>query len=449
MANFAVDPRPHAPRGFEVIPHNPEDPPRRLSVYLGGYIDAVNDDIAIAMLVSAVVKEDFNPMAQAITDFFIHQHHVCLMEVRPCTIGDAYVKFSSSLERERFLDGIYQLTPEYQMHFVKHDEGVNARAHPADREAWVMLLNYPLDAKSNALVAKPVAGFGLLRYWHDTNYMARIVVRVILKEDAGIPHDVSISVGRPPLMKSWTCPVFALKCKNVTLLADEDELLADGLLHPLPVGPPCWMGPNPVEPSSMMQNPIGVFEADVAMNDGDASVGGGGMYQDGVEHQGVVVDQPLAHDAVEMEAPVPADLPVNPVVVVDHVPSDAAKALVALSFLPSASNAFAVQIDQVTLFVSASFMYLHHFFFPFHNLLVFEVNLDTLVPPYISMMMFFFISLPLFWNRMIGLVHPLLDLFSHLQACHWCRMPTLMMMMMWSRCRVPSLPLPGSTVPES
>jgi hypothetical protein len=47
-----------------------------------------------------------------------------------------------------------------------------------------MLLNYPLDAKNNTCVAKAVAGFGLLTYWHDTNYMARIVVKVLLKEDA-------------------------------------------------------------------------------------------------------------------------------------------------------------------------------------------------------------------------------------------------------------------------
>jgi hypothetical protein len=164
------------------------------------------------------------------------------MEVQPCALGDAYVRFSSSLERESFLGGIYQITPEYQLHFVKHDEGINARYHNAHREAWVMLLNYPLDGKSNALVAKAVAGFGLFWYWHDTNYMARIVLRVLLKEDAQIPHDVTVSLGMPPRMRSWTCLVFSLKRKNVTVVPDEDELSAEGPLHPLPVGAPRWMG---------------------------------------------------------------------------------------------------------------------------------------------------------------------------------------------------------------
>jgi hypothetical protein len=40
------------------------------------------------------------------------------MEVQPCAIGDAYIRFASSLEPECFLDGIYQLSSDYQMHFV-------------------------------------------------------------------------------------------------------------------------------------------------------------------------------------------------------------------------------------------------------------------------------------------------------------------------------------------
>jgi hypothetical protein len=119
-------------------------------------MDATNDDVAIAMMVPAVTKQDFSPMAHAIQDYFIHNHRVRLMEVQPCAIGDAYVRFSSFLKRERFLGGIFQVTPEYQLHFVKHDEGVNSRYHNADRDSWVMLMNYPLDGKTNALVAKVV-----------------------------------------------------------------------------------------------------------------------------------------------------------------------------------------------------------------------------------------------------------------------------------------------------
>jgi hypothetical protein len=143
MANYVVNPHPHATRGFEVIPHDPAEPPHHLVVYLDGYMDAFNENVAITLFVPAVAKEDFNPMATAIKDYFIHTHRVHLMEVQPCDMGDAYVRFGSAVERERFLDGIYQITLDYKMHFIKHDEAVNTRAHDASREVWVCCLITP------------------------------------------------------------------------------------------------------------------------------------------------------------------------------------------------------------------------------------------------------------------------------------------------------------------
>lgn len=146
-------------------------------------MDPYNDDVAIAMLILAMAKEEFDLMASALTDYFIHTYNICLAEVQPCALGDAYVRSMCSLERERFPVRHLQLTPDYQLHFIKHDEFENSRMHDLDREAWVMLMGYPLDARNNIVVAKVVAGFGLLRHWDDTNYHARIVVRVFLNDE--------------------------------------------------------------------------------------------------------------------------------------------------------------------------------------------------------------------------------------------------------------------------
>ncbi|CAN6329297.1 unnamed protein product [Urochloa humidicola] len=233
-------------------------------------MEAFNEDVAIAMLVPAVAKEDFDLMALVLKDYFIHSHRVRLMEVQPCAMGDAYVQFMSPLERERFLGKVFQFGPHYQLHFIKHDEAVNATFQDLDREAWVMLMGFPLDARKNAEIAKAVSGFGLLRYWHDTNYEARIVVRVLLNDDAKIPHDVVVSVGVPPKARSWTCPVFTLKKKNITMLADEEHVLPDGPLHPLPTGPPRWMGPNPTDPPSVAQPPQANVEHSAVQGEGDS-----------------------------------------------------------------------------------------------------------------------------------------------------------------------------------
>ncbi|KAF8666477.1 hypothetical protein HU200_053588 [Digitaria exilis] len=154
------------------------------------------------------------------------------MEVQPCALGDAYVRFSSPLEREQFLDKVFQFGPHYSLRFIKHDEAENARAHDLDREAWVMIMGFHLDARNNKAIEKA----------HETNYRSRIVVKVLLNDDVMIPHDVVVIVGSETRICSWTCPVFALKRSNRTMLGDEDQVLPDGLLHPLPMPPPALVG---------------------------------------------------------------------------------------------------------------------------------------------------------------------------------------------------------------
>lgn len=107
-----------------------------------------------------------------------------------------------------------------------------------------MLMAYPEDAKNNTAIAKAVAGFGLLRYWHDTVNKARVVVKVNLKEDSDIPHGVLVTAGVRPRTRSWTCPVFALKHKDVVALPDEDPIPPNGPLFPLSYYAPRWMGDN-------------------------------------------------------------------------------------------------------------------------------------------------------------------------------------------------------------
>ncbi|KAF8689755.1 hypothetical protein HU200_041673 [Digitaria exilis] len=187
-------------------------------------MESYNEDIAINYFIPEVNKDDFGPMSHALKDFFARSYEVHLDEVLPCPIGDAYVCFHSPVERERFLDGTIRFDSHYQLHFAKHDEGCNAKIQHMNREAWVMLMCFPEDAKNNNAFRKAVAGFGLLRYWHDTNNHARIVVKVNLKEDSVIPHGVVVSDVLPPRACSWTCPFFVVRRKPVTPLDSEDPV---------------------------------------------------------------------------------------------------------------------------------------------------------------------------------------------------------------------------------
>lgn len=112
-------------------------------------MDAYNEDLAIAFLLPAVAKEDLQELAEAIKSYFRQELGVRLNEVQPSPIGDAFMRFGSPIERERFLDRVIQFGHGYTLRFIKHDEGNHVRMHDMDREVWVMLMLFPNDAQNN------------------------------------------------------------------------------------------------------------------------------------------------------------------------------------------------------------------------------------------------------------------------------------------------------------
>lgn len=117
-------------------------------------------------------------------------------KISPCPLGNAYVRFNSALERERFLGPEFGFG-DYSMTLCKHDEGDNARSFNLDREVRILLLAYPKDLKCGVSVAKAVPGFGILVYWHDTETTGVVVAKVYLNDTANISSSVKVNAGLP------------------------------------------------------------------------------------------------------------------------------------------------------------------------------------------------------------------------------------------------------------
>jgi len=192
----------------------------------------------------AVNKEDFASLDAALRSFFLDIHQVRIADIQPCPLGDAYVRFNSALERERFLGPVFRFG-SYSMKVIKHDEGDNARSYDLDREAWVMLVGFPKDLKNGSIIAKAVSGFGILVCWHETDNLAHVVAKVYLNDDAKIPNSVKINAGQPQKRRSWTPPCFVLKKKDVFAPLPEEGFATEGPLHPTPTEAP------PFEPRSV------------------------------------------------------------------------------------------------------------------------------------------------------------------------------------------------------
>lgn len=60
------------------------------------------------------------------------------------------------------------------------------------RSCWSASLRTP---KNTTIIAKAVSAFGILVYWHETSNLARVVVKVYLKDDAKIPDSVKVNAG--------------------------------------------------------------------------------------------------------------------------------------------------------------------------------------------------------------------------------------------------------------
>ncbi|CAN6171601.1 unnamed protein product [Urochloa humidicola] len=260
MANFAIDPRPFIPIGFEWQPRNAPREPRRMRVFLGPSGVKTNEHLAIAITEPHVASEDFHVMAHSLQTFLQNEHQVRELEIWHCPIGEAYVRFGCPLERTRFLKSPLQFG-QYQLRFIKHDEGANARMTDLDREAWLMLLCYPNDYRSDVEIEKALAGFAVLRHIHRSSNVARVVVKVMINKEDDVPDEIVVSPGDSPRAPSWTIPVFILYATDPAVLADEDALPPFGALHPLPQPAPRWMEGHGLDGQS--QN----------VSHGDASVG--------------------------------------------------------------------------------------------------------------------------------------------------------------------------------
>jgi hypothetical protein len=154
----------HVPSVFILEPVN--EPLLCQEVFVTGSYKLYNEDLAIVRMQPPVNKEDFGELKAALRTFFHEVHQVRTTDIQPCALGDAYVRFSNALDRERFLGPIFHFG-DYGMTIIKHDEAENARSFDLDREAWVLLVGFPEDLKDSVGIAKAVSGFGILFQWHD------------------------------------------------------------------------------------------------------------------------------------------------------------------------------------------------------------------------------------------------------------------------------------------
>ena len=68
-------------------------------------------------------------------------------------------------------------------YLLRHDDGPNMRCPIIERDAWVMLLGFPLDYQTEHYIMKVVSCFGRCMFWHRPGHKkARVLVKVLINE---------------------------------------------------------------------------------------------------------------------------------------------------------------------------------------------------------------------------------------------------------------------------
>jgi hypothetical protein len=146
--------------------------------------------------------------------------------MQPTHLGQAYVRFKHSYDRDRLIiSGPFQFG-DVSISFVEHNKGRNWRAVNFNRECWMLLLGYPLDYRENDFVVNTISSFGRVISWvDDTRHLGRLLVRTRVIDFESVPQFLVITDGEG--FQGESCTV---QC----------EILQGQLLGGLPQGSSPW-----------------------------------------------------------------------------------------------------------------------------------------------------------------------------------------------------------------
>jgi hypothetical protein len=191
---------------------------------------ANNEDLAI-------VK--FNPLPGNALNFgvvenvvrqFLFQIRMHPRGVYRCSMGQAYVRFRHAFERDNMVD----LSPlpfgNFNLSFVRHNEGRNHRRVFFNEECWIMLLNFPEDYKIDRHIQNAVSGFGrLILYEVSDEFPGRVMARVRITNLQEVPHFIVYSDSHNVHGDSWTVQCEIIQHNDLAVAPPEEDPVPDEL----------------------------------------------------------------------------------------------------------------------------------------------------------------------------------------------------------------------------
>ncbi|KAM0854539.1 hypothetical protein ACQ4PT_050357 [Festuca glaucescens] len=236
MANFPVLPFRFLPGPVTIEP-SPEDRLQR-SLLIVGDPPLQHEEYAIIVVVPELEDID-KEEALAEVCAILNRDHNAPVTGRVYSIGIGLVRFESAAIRDHLIETGPHTMDRDEIHMfsvVRHDEGLNMRSPVFEREAWVLMLNFPLDYQTNYYVNKAVSLFGKQELWHNPRLdMTRVLVKVLIKSLSLVSFSLVVTRAANlfgVLGRSWSVPVYVLhgRIVNPQLIGYGGSSMMDGVV---------------------------------------------------------------------------------------------------------------------------------------------------------------------------------------------------------------------------
>ncbi|CAN6208615.1 unnamed protein product [Urochloa humidicola] len=227
MANFAVHPGRFTPGGMQIEDGGPHRRARR-TIFLSGNVVKRHESCLIAVAEEDLTQAQILQFMHEIRGYIQEQLRKQVRFHSPHPHGIALYQLEDACQRDTLIAMNPHRVGNLDFNFHKHDEApMNFRRSPYTREAWLLLLGYPLDLKEIHFVEQVCAGLGQLIQWHSADRnIARLLVKVMIDDPLEVPRSLIIKHGREldGEGRSWTVPVYILDSRFADMIpADEDE----------------------------------------------------------------------------------------------------------------------------------------------------------------------------------------------------------------------------------
>ncbi|KAM0852448.1 hypothetical protein ACQ4PT_051758 [Festuca glaucescens] len=265
MANFPVDPHHFLPPGFEVLePWGADERPTRMYVTATVAPPKRHESWAIAQVVPRPEGDEINHVLNQVHDHIVVTLQWQVMASAESAVGLGLFRMQDSAIRDFLVaQPAHHLGNGRMLTFVRHDEGENFRATVYTRLSWIMLLNLPMDYRTEEFLSDSFANFGKMRGWiREDLESARTLVICAYGGTRDIPRSIVI---REPqryggTVVSWTVHVYILSSEPADLLpGDESPEPDNGNPHP-------QFFIRPIPPHDNWVSPVDTVNPDWAWN---------------------------------------------------------------------------------------------------------------------------------------------------------------------------------------